>query len=244
MEDNQLTRPDPKAVTILRPGDLANALEWKTIPVGLIEFSLSGDQDKWRTVTDLSDFLRYVNYLYEFNRLVLDPRYETRSLPKTLAPQRSRLAWEDQLKLRGITKQSPWELLGSMLASHSAIVSVGATGLLLLKAFDKFIDLTKRTAEAIKAIEEAKTSRLRRREEQLRLTELETAIRKPTAFSTGPAPAEGDSDPDRAGMISGPPTFQVPINEDALRRIVGTGFRVFNFEIRVKPDDHPFRNGT
>src|SRR5215472_13272965 len=70
---------------------------------------LSGDErDDFPALSEVAYFLNDLNLLYEYTRLLVDPKYENYRFSKRSSERNAgRISWEDQLYVRQISKQSP-----------------------------------------------------------------------------------------------------------------------------------------
>jgi hypothetical protein len=90
---------------------------------------LTGEEtDRPISLADTTYFLNDFNLLYEFSRLIVDPKHEGYKFSRfSVGRNEHRLSWEDQMRIRSLRQESPISLIvivAAVPAAAAAIVKV------------------------------------------------------------------------------------------------------------------------
>lgn len=94
----------------------------------------ASETDDYPAFSDVNYFLHDMNLLYEFSRVIVDPKYRDYRFSRFFVYRnRQRVEPDDQLRLQSLTQESPLEIAAIVAAAPSA----AATIWILIQAFDK-----------------------------------------------------------------------------------------------------------
>ncbi len=94
---------------------------------GYFRITLRGEEGEYPPVSDISSFLYDFNLLYEFSRLVIDPKYgRYRFSSRSVYRNARRVLPDDQLEIDSLRIESPILLTTIVVASSAAAAAVWA----------------------------------------------------------------------------------------------------------------------
>jgi hypothetical protein len=101
---------------------------------GYYQISLRGDEGDYPSLSDISSFLYDFNLLYEFSRLIVDPRYGDYRFTRFSGYRNAkRLIPKDQLLVEGLSVESPIALTVAVVLTIPSAAAIWA----LTQAFER-----------------------------------------------------------------------------------------------------------
>src|SRR5271169_907439 len=101
---------------------------------GYFRIALSGEEGDYPALIDISSYLYDFNLLYEFSRLVVDPKYEGYKFSRFTGYRNAkRVLPDDRLEIESLRIESPIELVTIIAAVPAAAMTLWV----LAQAFEK-----------------------------------------------------------------------------------------------------------
>lgn len=92
---------------------------------GYFQIALRGDEGDYPALTDISSFLHDFNLLYEFSRVIVDPKYEGYRFSRFSTYRNNRRVEPgDQLEIQSLRIESPIELITIVAATPVAAATL------------------------------------------------------------------------------------------------------------------------
>ncbi len=106
---------------------------------GYFQISLRGEEGDYPALTDISSFLYDFNLLYEFSRLIIDPKYAGYRFSRYSGYRNARrVGPDDRLEIETLRLESPIELITIVAAAPAAAMTLWA----LTQAFEKLANFS------------------------------------------------------------------------------------------------------
>ncbi len=99
----------------------------------------ASETDDYPTFSDIDYFLHDLNLLYEFSRVIVDPKYKDYRFSRFFAYRnRRRVEPDDQLRVQRLSHESPLEIAAVVIAGPSAATTIW----ILIQTFEKIANFS------------------------------------------------------------------------------------------------------